>query len=194
MNFLAHQFLSFEKEPLQVGNFIADTVKGKAILNYESGIQKGIRLHRFIDSFTDSHPLVLEGRRYLYPHFGKYAGVAQDVYFDHFLAKNWERYHDTPLSEFVELTYKTLSDSSNVFNARALRTFTFMRKQNWLENYATKSGIDKALKGLSSRAVYYSNLENGLAVLEKYEAVINEDFEEFFPDLVHQSKEAIFVI
>ena len=55
VNYLAHIYLSFDNKPRAVGNFIADAVKGKQYLKYPDEIQKGIQLHRAIDTFTDQH-------------------------------------------------------------------------------------------------------------------------------------------
>ena len=54
MNYLAHIYLSGGDPEVTVGNFMADAVKGKDYQNYSEGIQRGIILHRAIDTFTDS--------------------------------------------------------------------------------------------------------------------------------------------
>ncbi|MCZ4407499.1 acyl carrier protein phosphodiesterase [Cryomorphaceae bacterium 1068] len=184
MNFLAHQFLSFEIKPIMVGNFIADTVKGNALKNYDVPIQKGIVLHRFIDSFTDSHEITLQSRERLYAHFGKYAGVVQDVFYDHFLAINWSDYHDQDLNDYTDFIYLTLGGYRSVFNERAERTFQYMQMQDWLGNYATQEGIHRALTGLSRRASFPSNMEESLPALAKHGEAISNDFKIFFPDLI----------
>jgi acyl carrier protein phosphodiesterase len=92
MNFLAHAYLSFDQDEILIGNFIADFIRGKEIENYPKKIQVGIHLHRAIDAFTDSHPLVKEVQTHLRPRFGHYARVISDVFFDYFLAKNWGKY------------------------------------------------------------------------------------------------------
>jgi acyl carrier protein phosphodiesterase len=58
MNFLAHFYLTRHDKELTVGNFIADFVRGSAKNLFDSKINEGIRIHRSIDSFTDSHPVV----------------------------------------------------------------------------------------------------------------------------------------
>ena len=60
MNFLAHIYLSGKSDLVKIGNFMADGVHGNKFLELHSEIQKGIVLHRFIDTFTDAHPY-LEG-------------------------------------------------------------------------------------------------------------------------------------
>ena len=85
MNYLAHLYLTRNyHEEVSVGNFIADAVKGqKAIANYPEQIQKGIRIHREIDTFTDTHPLVKNGTKRLHSKYGKFAGIIVDIFYDH---------------------------------------------------------------------------------------------------------------
>lgn len=184
MNFLAHQFLSFEIKPVMAGNFIADTVKGNAFKDYDQEIQKGIVLHRFIDTFTDSHKITLQSRERLYAYFGKYAGVVQDVFYDHFLALNWSDYHRQDLDEYTRFIYSTLEIYKPLFNEKAERTLYYMQLQDWLGNYATKEGIHRALSGLSRRASFPSNMEESLPALSEQGEAISADFKAFFPELV----------
>ena len=65
MNFLAHIYLSGEDQGITIGNFIADGIKGKKYLSYSEDMQKGILLHRSIDSFTDQHPVVRQSTKRL---------------------------------------------------------------------------------------------------------------------------------
>ncbi len=97
MNFLAHIYLSGNDTDLIIGNFIADGIKGKKYKKFSPGIQKGILLHREIDTFTDAHPIVRQSTKRLHKNYGHYSGIIVDILYDHFLAKNWSRYSDVPL-------------------------------------------------------------------------------------------------
>ena len=183
MNFLAHQYLSFDSKPVMVGNFIADTVTGIVPETYPKGIKLGIHVHRAIDQYTDSHPIVLETRKLLYPHFRKYAAVVQDVYYDHFLAIHWGDYREDQLSDFVQKVYQTLDANKDIMNAKALRILHYMKLHDWLTNYANTQGIDRSLIGLSHRASFQSNMENGIPPLLDNFEVLNQHFTAFFPEL-----------
>ncbi|MGB6035863.1 MAG: acyl carrier protein phosphodiesterase [Cryomorphaceae bacterium] len=174
-----------------VGNFIADTVKGKGLEDYDLAIQRGIVLHRFIDTYTDSHKITLQSRERLYAYFGKYAGVVQDVFYDHFLAINWTNYHRDELKAYTRFIYATLGDYQSVFNERASRTFHYMQLQDWLGNYATEEGIHRALTGLSRRASFPSNMEESLPALAEQGSAISDDFKAFFPDLISATEERL---
>ena len=94
MNFLAHLYLSGDDKEIMLGNLIADSVKGNAILDFNEGVQEGIRLHRRIDHFTDEHPIVQRSKERLRPKYHKFAGVVTDMFYDHFLARDWDHYSE----------------------------------------------------------------------------------------------------
>ena len=103
MNFLAHLYLSGDNEQIIVGNFIGDFVKGRnALQTFDPTIALGIELHRAIDQFTDTHPVVRSSKDRLRPKYRHYAGVIVDIFYDHFLARKWNDYHKTPLPEFAQ--------------------------------------------------------------------------------------------
>lgn len=183
MNFLAHLFLSGKEEEVMVGNFIGDFVKGSNFESFAPRIQHGIILHRAIDTFTDSHQVVLESKVRLRSEFSHYAPVIADIFYDHFLAKNWEAYAETPLREFTEWFYDMITAYSEILPPAVLRMLEFMKRDNWLYNYQFIEGIDKALSGLSRRTKFKSGMEHAAAALEKDYDDFENDFNRFFPDL-----------
>ncbi|WP_296699079.1 ACP phosphodiesterase [Algoriphagus sp.] len=183
MNYLAHAYLSFHQEEILVGNFIGDFVKGKMMDRFPEGIQQGIKLHRAIDKFTDSHPLVRAGQTYLRPKFGHYSTVITDIYFDYFLGKNWNKYSNQPLESFVDSVYEQVSKYEAYFPDRFGNLFYWMKKDNWLYHYSTIRGIQMSLTGLSKRTKFNSKMEVAhLALLER-EAEFEIIFFAFFEDL-----------
>ncbi len=114
MNFLSHLYLSGDAEGLLIGNFIADSVKGSDFLKYPEEIQKGIVLHRKIDTYTDSHPIVEESKQRLRERYKKYASVIVDVYYDHYLAVNWNAYSSESLHEYAQKTYQLIDKNKHL--------------------------------------------------------------------------------
>ena len=111
MNFLAHIYLSHDDDDIKIGNFIADSIRGKKYKNYPAQIQRGILLHRHIDTFTDAHPTVRQSTKRLHENYSHYSGVIVDILYDHFLAKNWKKYSDVPLETYVDDFYHLLEDN-----------------------------------------------------------------------------------
>ncbi len=183
MNYLAHAYLSFGQEEVLVGNFIADFVKGKMLLNYPRAITEGILLHREIDRFTDTYPLVRAGQSYLRPNFGHYSTVITDIFFDYFLGKNWDKFSDQPLEDFIESTFLILEKNSKYFPESFAKMFYWMRKDNWLLQYGTLEGIQMSLTGLSKRTRFDSKMEVAHLALIEREAEFEVIFFAFFKDL-----------
>ncbi len=183
MNFLAHAYLSFGQEAVLIGNFAADFIKGKEIQRYNTDILIGILLHREIDSFTDSHPLVRAGQSYLRPRFRHYSTVITDIFFDYFLGRNWGKYSDIPLETFANQTYTLLETHLDILPVSFGEMFGWMKTQNWLYNYREIEGIQKALTGLSRRSRFDSKMNEAPEILLEKEAEFELIFFAFFKDL-----------
>ena len=187
MNFLAHLYLSGSDQSIMIGNFIADSVKGKEVLQYSSEIQKGIQLHRFIDQYTDTHDIIHEAKQIIAPYFGKYNAVVLDIYMDHFLAKDWTSYSSVKLNEFASVVYKILQEEINTLPQRVQELLPYMIRQDWLSNYANFEGIDKVFRGMSKRASFESHMEDATHVLQEHYGEMQQCFDGFFPQLVEVS-------
>ncbi|WP_181306283.1 ACP phosphodiesterase [Rufibacter sp. XAAS-G3-1] len=194
MNYLAHLFLSGDDDDLRLGNFIADGVRGAQILNFPPRVQQGIRLHRLIDAYTDSHPIVAQSKARLRPQFRKYAGVVADVFYDHFLASTFHSYSSLPLPEFAAAAYAHIQQKPELLPERVQHFLPYMVSQNWLVSYAQISGISRALTGLSRRTPFESGMENAGEELERHYPFYLHEFEQFFPELQAYVAEQIALI
>lgn len=183
MNFLAHLFLSGDDDELKIGNFIADSVKGTPPESLGQGVIKGIALHRRIDSYTDSHPVVLESIKRLRGRHGKFAGVVVDICYDHFLAKNWSSYSDQELWEYVNESYALMLKHKKELPARIQEMLPYMVRSNWLYNYRTLDGIDKVFKGMARRTQFDSNMSSAMKDLWMDYQEYEKEFHQFFPQL-----------
>ena len=190
MNFLAHIYLSGTNPKTMVGNFIGDFVKGRNVLEqFEPEIAIGIELHRAIDEYTDHHPIVQNSKIRLRPKYRHYAAVIVDVFYDHLLSRFWSNYHTEPLEKFSARTYSIFEDNWKVLPQDVKNLLPYMIKHNWLLNYGTFDGIEKALTGMSRRTRHESKMEESIIDLkENYEAFKSE-FELFFPDLKKHSEQ-----
>ncbi len=191
MNFLAHAHLSGNNSNILVGNFMADAVKGNPALKYKDDILKGIILHRHIDTFTDAHPMHKQSRKLIRNHFGKFSGIVVDIYYDHFLAKNWHQYSDEPLHDFTQMVYKELSKRLLIIPNHTKRILPFMISQNWLLNYANFKGLDNVFRGMDRRTKHISGMQNAVEVLKSNYMLLNDDFNTFYPELMQFVNEMV---
>jgi acyl carrier protein phosphodiesterase len=186
MNYLAHIYLSGDNKELLLGNFMADAIKGNRFRYYAPEIQKGIMLHRFIDSFTDSHPVTAKSRSRLRDKHGKFSGIITDMFYDHFLAVKWKDYSDTDLDVYVSELYQLLNENQSVFPQKVNHMLSHMCRNNWLCSYRDISGIDRALKGISGRISFPCSIDSASEDLAEHYLEFCEDFSSFFPQLVFQ--------
>lgn len=188
MNFLAHLYLSGKQPETICGNFIGDGVKGNISERYDPDVQKGIALHRFIDHYTDNHPITHEARKIIRPVFRKYAGVVLDVYFDHYLGINWNNYHPENLESFVNRMEKLLESFESEMPQKSRRFFAYMRSSRCLINYRDMDSLSMVFHGMASRTPFQSNMEHAIPVLRSNYDELEEAFQAFFPELITASE------
>ena len=188
MNFLAHIYLSGDNDLIKIGNFMADGIRGRQYEKYPLEIQKGIILHRAIDTFTDAHPIFRQSTKRLHQNYHHYAGVIVDVFYDHFLAKNWNTYSDERLEDFVARFYQSLSDNKSVLSERTLMVMPYMFEQNWLVSYQTVEGINRILTQMDHRTKNLSKMRFATNELSEFYSEFENEFTKFFEELITYSK------
>lgn len=183
MNFLAHIYLSGESDEIKIGNFIGDFVKSSDMEHFSETINRGIRMHWAIDEFTDHHAVVQQSKDRLRPKYGHYAGVIVDIYYDHFLARNWGNYHSTDLRQYVDQQYSMLEKNVDVLPEKAAQVLPYLINYDWLYNYQYFDGINQVMHGMANRSKFNSKMEQSIVELREYHTEFEEEFEEFFVEL-----------
>jgi len=189
MNYLAHIFLSGKNPNVMIGNFMADSIKGSKHDTYPAEIQKGILLHRQIDTTTDVHPAFRQSTKRLHKNYGHYSGIIVDIFYDHFLAKNWADYSTIPLADYIQSFYKLLSDNTELLPHNIQKMAPIMMEGNWLLIYADLEGIDRVLGGMNRRTKNKSGMDKAGYELRKYYSLFEADFKVVMKDLQKLSTE-----
>ena len=189
MNFLAHIYLSFGDDEITVGNFIADSIRGKNYLHLPRRVQQGIVLHRAIDTYTDTHPTVRQSSKRLHENYSHYSRVIVDIFYDHFLAKNWKQYSDVPLEVFVDHFYDLLEINYEILPVPVKRMMPYMIADNWIVNYASLDGISKVLNGMNRRTKNRSKMNFAIVDLEENYHAFESEFKSFFEELITYSRQ-----
>ena len=189
MNFLAHIYLSFGDEEITLGNFIADSIRGNKYKHLPERVQKGIKLHRHIDTFTDAHPTVRKSTKRLHENYSHYSGIIVDIFYDHFLAKNWQNYSDIPLDTFVDNFYDLLENNYDILPDATRHMMPYMIADNWIFNYSKMEGISRVLNGMNRRTKNRSKMNFAILDLETYYVEFEKEFTIFFEELISFSKQ-----
>ncbi len=191
MNYLAHAYLSGNDIPLSVGNFIADSVKGKKYLSYPAKIIRGILLHRAIDHYTDNHLIFKKNVSKLFPKFRHYSRVIIDIYYDHFLALNWDKFHCETLSHYNNTFIKNMLSFKNYIPNKILSFLTKLKTENWFLHYTSMDGVENILYKMDSRTKFESNMYCSIKDLKDNYSSFEKDFFMFFKDIKYFSEKQI---
>lgn len=187
MNWLAHLLLAKPDAENRLGNLLGDLVKGRERNNLPTQFQFGLQCHQLIDCYTDSHEIVERSKQRIRANYGRFSGVAIDIFYDHLLTQNWQNYSVVSLQDFITQVYSSFSDYLELIPPRASSVISRMIEEDWLTSYQTLSGIEYTLKRISWRIRRKTkrNFDLSLAVneLQQHYNDFDRDFQEFFPQL-----------
>ena len=179
MNYLFHLYLSDPAPASLVGSLMGDFVKGRLYDRFPPDIARAVLLHRQVDSYAATHPAVRRSRQRLDPAFGHYRGVLVDVYYDHFLARFWERYSPEPLAAFARRVYRALEDLSPHIPVGMRPMAERMAAEDWLTSYSREETVGRVLARMAGRLSRPNPLGAGGAELGRHYGGLAADGDEF---------------
>lgn len=185
MNYLAHLYFALSDAQSLTGNLMGDFTRGLEVEHLPPKITLGLKNHRSIDSFTDSHTITRQLRNLFSGQRRRVAGIILDVVFDHFLIKHWGKLHPQPLNDFLLRAYGGLLDQQNHMPSRMRTVVSRMAESNWLLGYTQLEGVVYALDRMAERRPIANALAGSHQELEDNYAAIEAGFGEFFPQLVN---------
>lgn len=189
MNYLAHIRLAGDDPECLIGNFLGDFVKGRLTEDrYPPGIRRGIVMHRRIDAWTDSHEITRECSRLISPERRRWSRVILDIFYDHLLAVNWERYSDESLRDFLDRAYGIILGAADIFPEPGAARINTIIKDGWIEKYRSISGLSVVFQGMSIRVRRKNPLSGSEQELVTHYDEMNEHFNRFFPEILEYAK------
>jgi acyl carrier protein phosphodiesterase len=188
MNFLAHFHLAWPDELLVVGGLEGDFHKGPLPGQLAGELLAGVRLHRAIDAYTDSHPVVAGLRREFPPELRRYAGIVIDLCFDYFLAREWASYCEIPRADFNSAVYRMLDKHSPLLSSGAAQMASRLQQHDILNRYQHWETITATARRIGQRLRH----DNPLAATDELTRPLlpktGRAFQAFYPDLVQFSR------
>ena len=189
MNYLAHIRLAGDDPECVIGNFLGDFVKGRLTEDsYTPGIRRGIIMHRRIDAWTDSHESTRKCARLISPERRRWSRVIIDIFYDHLLAVNWNRYSDESLRDCLDRTYGIILGAADIFPERAAARISAIIEDRWIERYRSVSGLRVVFEGISRRVKRENPLAGSERELVTHYDEMNEHFNQFFPEIIEYAK------
>ncbi|AXX92176.1 hypothetical protein CPU12_01095 [Malaciobacter molluscorum LMG 25693] len=186
MNWLAHIFLSENNINFQIGNYLADPLKGKAWEKANINIIKGMQIHKMIDSYTDNHLEFKKSKNRLGKK-GLLKPVVIDLTYDYLLTKNWNKYCNIPLDKFLNIFYDNAIKNMYTLPTNAKIKLSKLIEFDLLNKYQNLEDLYKSFKRVDTRLS--PRLLKRDSVSRYYDLVceniddIEQDFLIFFPQL-----------
>ncbi|WP_110687306.1 ACP phosphodiesterase [Salinicola aestuarinus] len=179
MNFLAHAWLARQgSDEFLYGNLIADGIKGTALGSLEEEVAAGVRHHRQVDAAIDSHSEVRarlaaapKGQR-------RYAGIALDLVWDHFIAR------ETPDPALVSRCYAILAQ--HPAPDRLAGMIPALIEGDWLSRYADFDFTCQAIAGIGTRLRGPNQLAALTPWLEATYPELEAAFHRLWPQMRHR--------
>lgn len=191
MNWLAHIFISKKSVDYQLGNLLADPLKGKCWTGANSLVQEGFKMHGSIDAFTDSNEHVKRSKSRL-GEKGYLKGVIVDIAYDHLLLQNWEQYAKIDTTSFINEFYHKSEFEIASYPNDAREFVQRLIKSRTLTSYSSFEGLEEAFRRidnrLSKRILAKETASGYMPILKREMNAIEDDFLFFFPQLVAHFK------
>lgn len=182
MNYLVHLFLADDTPPCLLGNMMGDFVKGHLDETFPAAIRRGIEMHRQVDAFAHDNPQYRRSKNRLDESYGYFRGVLIDIFYDHFLARNWHRYHPLPLEDFAAGIYRLLEEHFELLPPGLQQVTPRMIEYNWLVSYREVETIGRVLERISARLRRPNPIGRGIAELHRNYAGLEADCDLFLAE------------
>ncbi len=182
MNYLAHLCLADGSPASIAGNLLGDFVKGRPEGRFAPAVVRGIRLHRAIDRFTDDHPVVRRAAGRIDPQRRRYAGIAIDMAFDHFLARSWSESDPAGFAATRRHAYAVLQARQSELPERLQTILPRLAGDDWLGSYAQFDNVAHALERMSLRLRRPNALAATAGDIERHYDTLEADFHAYWPE------------
>jgi len=192
---LAHLYFAQPNADSHFGNLLGDFGGKIHIQQLPTAVKQGLENHYLVDRFTDSHLAVKQAKGYFSPQRRRFAGIALDVLFDHFLIRHWSRFHQIPLSQFKTKSYALLNENLSFMPIKMQQVVSRMTKNDWFKAYETIEGIGFALDNIAKRIRFSNQFSGSIEDITRHYDELEAVFLDFFPQLVdHVEKQSVELI
>jgi acyl carrier protein phosphodiesterase len=167
-----------------VGNLLGDFARGVDAQRLSQPVRAGLDNHRAVDRFTDSHSLVQELKRGFSRKRRRFAGIALDIYFDHLLLQDWDRFEQRDQEALIADFYERMAVGESMMPAAEMRRVTRrMIDYDWFRSYRDIDAIAESLDRVAARIRFDNEFGNAIEDLQRHQDAIREVFHEFYPQL-----------
>ncbi|WP_097461361.1 acyl carrier protein phosphodiesterase [Mangrovitalea sediminis] len=188
MNHLAHVFLAPDTPEARIGSILGDFSRGLTLEELTPELQRGVQHHRAVDSYTDRHPQVRASKRLFSQDRRRFAGVALDILYDHYLLKHWDRFSELDREAFIQRVYAEFAEYEHLMPDPMARVTRRMAAQDWFGQYQRLENIGYALDRVAQRIRFPNRFEGIIIEIQSHNAELEDRFIAFFADLQQHAR------
>lgn len=195
MNFLAHCLIGAHASPgdedpaLVAGGFLGDFIKGRIPADMPVSLARGVRLHRRIDAYSNTHPDIRASCQRFPVALKRIAPILVDILCDHLLTRRWHDYHPDALTRFTAGTYELVAEHGDWLPASGHRFLSYARDKDLFSQYGEWSVTARAMRSVTRRlgkTALDPTMERSIPpLIDELEA----DFDRYFPDVLAHARD-----
>lgn len=188
MNHLAHVFLAPDTPQARVGSILGDFCRGLSLQDLPSDVRRGVQHHLAVDAYTDGHPQVQASRRLFSRQRRRFAGVALDILYDHYLLAYWQRFSDCDPDAFIKGVYQELNAHEHLMPDPMIRVTRRITTDDWFGHYRYLDNIGYALDRVAARIRFPNRFDGIIEEIHQHNPELEARFLAFFHDLQKASQ------
>lgn len=183
MNHLAHLFLAPDSPEARVGSLLGDFLRGVSVRDLPPDVQRGVEHHLSVDGYTDRHPEVCASKRLFSARRRRFAGVALDILYDHYLLKHWYNFSSLDRDVFIQSVYRELETHEHLMPASMRRVTRRITSQDWFGQYRELDNIGYALDRVAGRIRFANRFDGIIEEIHDHQDELEARFLNFFREL-----------
>ncbi len=191
MNFLAHFHLAWPDASIMAGSLEGEYYKGRLDDTSSHPLAIGIRHHRAVDAYTDTHPALTHLKNRFPTRLRRYAGILVDLSFDHYLTLHWNQFSNTPLPVFCDTVHAALAQAQPHLGERASAMHARLVEHELLSLYAHWDTIPRAARNIGQRFRRDNPFVDINDELSALRPALETAFLEFYPELLEHSRDIL---
>ncbi|MEX2475963.1 ACP phosphodiesterase, partial [Marinobacter sp.] len=169
---------------IRIGSLMGDFARGLALESVTPQVREGILHHRAVDAFTDRHPQVLASKRLFSSQRRRFAGIALDMLYDHYLLRHWQRFSNLNTATFIDQVYREFREYEHLMPDNMKTTTRRMADHDWFNAYADLDSLGYALNRVAARIRFEHRFYDVIDELRDHQEELENRFLVFFPDLI----------
>lgn len=173
-----------------MGSLLGDFARGVDSATVSTPVREGWRHHLAVDAFTDQHPDVLASKRLFSKQRRRFAGVALDILYDHYLLRHWHRYSSVEADTFINQVYEELRKHRPLMPEKMQTVTSRIVQYDWFRSYQSLDNIGFALDRVADRIRFRHSFGGMIEEIKACDQQLESHFLSFFPELLDHASSA----